>query len=284
MEVAERGSVSEAARALHLAQPTVSTQISRFADALQSQLFEKIGKKFFLTDAGEEVLAATRQLFGVMSSLDMRLAQRAGLSIGQLRVSAVTTAKYLILDLLGRFCQAFPQIEPEFQIGNRAEIIERLKRNLDDLYVFSHPPEQLEIDAHLMTENPLVVIAKRDHALGQKDKIQWSQLAHERLLMREQGSGTRYAIERFFEKQKLVMQRPVTIASNEAIKESVVAGLGISILSRYALKHMAPGNLIELPVQGFPIPNSWYWVTPKGKQASPAASAFREFVTGDVSS
>ena len=283
MQVAERGSVTEAAHALHLAQPTVSTQIARLADALHTQLFEKIGKKLFLTAAGEDVLVATRDLFDVMDSLEMRLAQRAGLSIGQVRISAVTTAKYLIPDLLGRFCQQFPHIEPEFQIGNRAEVIERLKRNLDDLYVFSHPPKELEIEANLLTENPLVVIAKRDHPLGKEKSIKWTELAHERLLMREVGSGTRYAIEGFFQQHNLTMQRPVTIASNEAIKESVVAGLGISILSRHALKHMAPGNLIELSVENFPIPNSWYWVTLKGKQATPAAAAFKQFVEGDVS-
>jgi DNA-binding transcriptional LysR family regulator len=149
--------------------------------------------------------------------------------------------------------------------------------------VFSHPPKQLEIEAHLLTENPLVVIAKSDHPLGNIEKIAWHQLAHERLLMREEGSGTRYAIEGFFQQHNLTMQHPVTIASNEAIKESVVAGLGISILSRYALKHMAPGNLIELQVENFPIPNSWYWVVPKGKHASPAAAAFRQFVERDVS-
>jgi DNA-binding transcriptional LysR family regulator len=282
MAVAERSSVTEAAQALHLAQPTVSTQIARLADTLQCKLFEQIGKKLLLTPAGEDVLTATRELFEVLGNLEMRLAQRAGLSIGQVRISAVTTAKYIIPDWLGRFCQQFPQVEPEFQIGNRAEIIQRLKQNLDDLYVFSHPPKELDIDAELLTENPLVVIAKRDHPLGKKKTIAWQELEHERLLMREVGSGTRFAIERFFQQHKLTMQRPLTIASNEAIKESVVAGLGISILSRHALTHMAPGNLIELPVKNFPIPNSWYWVIPKGKQASPAAAAFRQFVEGEV--
>ncbi len=282
MTVAELGSVTEAANTLFLAQPTVSTQIARLADALQCKLFEKVDKQLYLTDAGEDVLIATRQLFEVMGSLEMRLAERAGLSIGKLRISAVTTAKYLIPDWLGRFCEQFPQIEPEFQIANRADIIKRLQQNMDDWYVFSHPPKELDITAELITENPLVVIAKSDHPLGNNTRIKWSQLANERFLIREVGSGTRFAIESFFDQHDLELNNVVTIASNEAIKESVVAGLGISILSRYALKHMAPGNLIELPVDGFPIPNSWYWVAPKGKQASPIAAAFRQFVEGDL--
>lgn len=279
MTVAEHSSVTLAAKALYLAQPTVSTQIAKLADALECQLFELVSKKLYLTDTGQEVLDATRSMFAVMDELEMRLAERVGLSVGRLRISVVTTAKYLIPKWLGEFCQQYPNIEPEFQIGNRAEIIQRLKHNMDDLYVFSNPPSELEISADFLTKNPLVVIAKQDHRLKDKRHINWQELVGERLLMREKGSGTRYAIEAFFKQQGMKMQNPTTIASNEAIKESVMAGLGIAILSRHALSHMAPGNLIELPVINFPIPNSWYWVLPKGKHVSTAANAFQTYVT-----
>jgi DNA-binding transcriptional LysR family regulator len=282
MSVAQHSSVTKAAKALFLAQPTVSTQIAKLADALECQLFEQVGKRLFLTDTGEDVLRATQDLFSVMDNLEMRLAKRSGLSIGSLRISVVTTAKYLIPSWLGEFCKQYPNIEPELQIGNRAEIIQRLKQNLDDLYVFSHPPSELDIEADFLTKNPLVVIAKKDHPLGREKKITWQQLEQERLLIREQGSGTRFAIERFFHAHKLKLQNPVTIASNEAIKECVMAGLGVAIISRYVLNHIAPGNLIELPVENFPIPNSWYWVVPKGKYQSPATEAFRLYVKGQI--
>jgi DNA-binding transcriptional LysR family regulator len=283
MTVAEYSSVTLAAKSLHLAQPTVSTQIAKLADALDCQLFELVSKKLYLTDTGQEVLAATRSLFDVMDDLEMRLAARSGLSVGRLRISVVTTAKYLIPNLLGEFCKEYPNIEPEFQIGNRAEIIQRLKQNMDDIYVFSNPPRELDIITEFLTKNPLVVIAKHDHPLKAKISIAWSELLNERLLMRENGSGTRYAIEAFFKERGIKVQNPITIASNEAIKESVMAGLGIGIISRHALNHMAPGNLIELPVNDFPIPNSWYWVSPKGKHISKAAMAFREHVTKALS-
>jgi DNA-binding transcriptional LysR family regulator len=282
MSVAEHASVTNAAKALFLAQPTVSTQIAKLAAALECQLFEQVGKRLFLTDTGEDVLRATKDLFSVMDNLEMRLAKRSGLSIGSLRISVVTTAKYLIPNWLGGFCKQYPNIEPELQIGNRAEVTQRLKQNLDDLYVFSHPPSELDIDAEFLTENPLVVIAKKGHHLGGEKGVCWHQLEQERLLIREQGSGTRFAIERFFQAHKLNLQHPVTIASNEAIKESVMAGLGIAIISRHALNHMAPGNLIELPVTGFPIPNSWYWVMPKGKYQSPATEAFQQYVKRQI--
>lgn len=282
MTVADYSSVTLAAKALHLAQPTVSTQIAKLADALECQLFELVSKKLYLTDTGQEVLDATRAMFDVMDNLEMRLAARSGLSVGRLRISVVTTAKYLIPHLLGEFCQQYPNIEPEFQIGNRAEIIQRLKQNLDDLYVFSNPPRELDIVTEFLTKNPLVVIAKQEHPLKNRPQIEWHELMGERLLMRENGSGTRYAIEAFFRGRNIKMQNPTTIASNEAIKESVMAGLGIAIISRHALNHMAPGNLIELPVVGFPIPNSWYWVSPKGKHVSTAAKAFQAHVTEQI--
>jgi DNA-binding transcriptional LysR family regulator len=280
--VAERLSVTEAAHALHLAQPTVSTQLARLAQALDVQLFEQIGKQLYLTDVGEELLATSRELFDVLDRLEMRLAQRAGLSVGRLRLGVVTTAKYLVPGLLGPFCQAHPQVEVEFQVGNRAEIRRRLQDNLDDLYVFSHPPRELDIELTLLTENPLVVIAPREHPLASRRRIPWKALAGERWLMREPGSGTRHAIERFCETQGLSLDKSITIASNEAIKESVAAGLGLAILSRLALTHMAPGNLVELPVEGFPIANSWYLVVPRGNQLSPIAAAFKQHMLSQL--
>lgn len=274
--VAERLSVTAAAQALHLAQPTVSTQLAKLSEALDARLFEQIGKRLFLTEVGEELLASSRELFDVLDRLEMRLAQRAGLSVGRLRLGVVTTAKYLVPAHLGPFCRAHPGVEVQFHVGNRADIRARLQQNLDDLYVFSHPPRELEIDAEPLTDNPLVVIAPQDHPLAHKRRLKWSALQHERLLMREPGSGTRFAIERHFDERGITLPETITIASNEAIKESVAAGLGISILSRHALTHMAPGNLVELDVQGFPIANSWYLVTPRGKQLSPVAAGFRE--------
>ncbi len=281
-EVAERLSVTDAARVLHLAQPTVSTQLTRLAQALDAQLFEQIGKKLYLTDVGEELLTTSRELFEVLDRLEMRLAQRAGLSVGRLRLGVVTTAKYLVPGLLGPFCKSHPQVEVEFQVGNRAEIRRRLQDNLDDLYVFSHPPRELDIELTLLTENPLVVIAPSEHPLARRNRVRWDELAGERWLMRELGSGTRHAIERHCEAQGLRLDKPITIASNEAIKESVAAGLGVAILSRLALTHMAPGNLVELPVEGFPIANSWYLVVPRGKQLSPIAEAFKHYLLSEL--
>ncbi|MFN3375764.1 MAG: LysR family transcriptional regulator [Burkholderiaceae bacterium] len=278
LAVADRLSVTQAAQALHLAQPTVSTQLSKLSEALGGALFEQIGKQLYLTDLGHELQTSCRDLFQVLDRLEMRLAERAGLSVGRLRLGVVTTAKYLVPGMLGPFCKAHPRVEVEFQVGNRSEIRERLQANLDDLYVFSHPPHELDIEAEPLADNPLVVIAPSEHALARRSALTWDDVAAERLLIREPGSGTRHAIERYLESRGWRAPHRITIASNEAIKEAVTAGLGLAILSRLTLRHMAPGNLVELPVEGFPIPNRWYVVTPRGKQLSPIAARFRQYM------
>ncbi|MEM0912957.1 MAG: LysR family transcriptional regulator, partial [Pseudomonadota bacterium] len=273
-----KGSVTEAAQTLHLAQPTVSTQLAKLSQTSGIALFEQIGKKLFLTDAGKDMLAASRDMFDVLDNLETRFAQRAGLSIGHLRISAVTTSKYLVPNWLGSFCQQYLSIEPEFNIGNRAEIINRLQQNIDDLYIFSHLPKELDIDAQPLTENPLVLIAPLDHPLASQTNLSWDDVRAERFLIREKGSGTRFAVERFFKQYGEPNLRPLTIASNEAIKESVVAGLGIAIISRHALSHMAPGNLFELDIKELPIKTCWYLVTLRGKAISPVTQAFKAHI------
>ncbi|MFC3094513.1 LysR family transcriptional regulator [Alteromonas sediminis] len=276
--VAERNSVTEAAQVLHLAQSTVSTQLAKLVQTTGFELYEQIGKKLYLTGAGKDMLAACRDMFDVLDALESRFAQRAGLSVGHLRISAVTTSKYLVPNWLGSFCRQFPEIEPEFNIGNRAEIIQRLKANMDDLYIFSHLPKELDIHATPITDNPLVLIAPKGHHLTTCTNLSWEHVRKERFLIREKGSGTRHAVEAFFNMYGAPLMRPLGIASNEAIKESVVAGLGVAIISRHALSHMAPGNLVELNVKEFPIPSTWYLVTPKGKAMSPVTQAFSTHV------
>ncbi|MGA4323469.1 LysR family transcriptional regulator [Ectopseudomonas hydrolytica] len=276
LAVAEHLSVTEAARTLHLAQPSVSTQLAKLEQALQMELFEQLGKRLYLTDAGREVQAGAREIFDALDRLEMRLAQLNGLTTGQLRLGAVTTAKYLVPRLLGPFCRQYPQVEVQLNIANRSDVIRCLEDNRDDLYVFSQPPDHLDLECVALAENPLVVIAPAGHRLSGQ-RIRWEQLAQEPFLSREPGSGTRLAIEDHFARHGWPYKPHMTIASNEAIKESVAAGLGIAILSRHTLIHTAVGNLVELDVEDFPIANQWYLVRWRRKALSPAAQAFSSF-------
>ncbi|MFC4159856.1 LysR family transcriptional regulator [Chitinimonas lacunae] len=277
-EVAVQLSVTQAAQALHLAQPTVSTQLAKLTESIGLPLFEQVGKQLYLTQAGQILQEETRALFEVLDRVEMRLAQLTGLTAGVLRLGVVTTSKYIVPGMLGPFCRQHPQVEVELRIANRNEVITRLMANTDDLYVFSEPPEGLDIVTRPLVENALVVIAPSDHPLAGRANVQWSDLAGDRLILREPGSGTRRAIERHFAARSEVIKPQMIIESNEAIRASVSAGLGIAILSRHTLAHAAPNEFVELDVVGFPIWNHWSLVYWRGKALSPVAEAFIEAV------
>ena len=273
-EVARRGSVTEAARALHLAQPTVSTQLARLQETLDEVLFEHVGRRLDLTQAGEILQRGCAELFDVLERIDSRLGALHGLTVGTLRLGVVTTAQYLMPAYLGAFSRRFPAVEVQFSICNRNELVSRLEANQDDFYVFSHPPAELDITAHPFADNPLVFIAPAVHPLAGSSALDWSDLAPWPLLAREAGSGTRLAIERAFRALGWPFAPRMVVASNEAIKESVRAGLGIAVLSRHTLHHGGGEDLVELDVEGFPLATQWSVVHWRQKVFSPAAEAF----------
>jgi DNA-binding transcriptional LysR family regulator len=275
--VAQRSSVTQAADALHLAQPTVSTQIAKLNQAIGQPLFEQVGKHLFLTDMGKTVLATSQRIFAELEHLEGQLASHANLESGQLRLAVVTTAKYFVPKWLGAFLTRYPKIEPSFQIGNRADILQRLRENRDDIYIFSHLPQAQDIHSQPLLSNPLVLVAPNDHPLHQLSNPCWQDVLPYRMLVRETGSGTRFAVDTFFRQFGKPHQPLLTVASNEAIKASVAAGLGVSIISKHALNEATAG-IKEVPLPQLPIATMWYWVWPKGKPPSPAVQAFMDMV------
>ena len=257
--------------------------MSRLQQTIGQPLLEQIGKRLFLTPAGEAVLGACQELFASLDRLETRLGRLAGGTVGRLRLGVVTTAKYLVPRYLGPFSRQFPGVDIEFNICNRTDLISRLDRNLDDLYFFSHPPIDRDIHAERLIDNPLVVIAPRGHPLAGRSALPWSALENEPFLIREPGSGTRLAVERHFHAQGWRLCSRMTIASNEAIKEAVSAGMGIAVLSRHTLHNAGSGDIVELDVAGFPIRSDWYLVRWRGKAISPVVEAFLECVGAPAS-
>ena len=277
--VAEQSGFSRAAAQLHLSQPTVSLQVKQLSEAVGLPLFEQVGKRIFLTDAGRMLRATGAEMFDAWARLEMQVADLKGLKQGRLRISAVTTAKYVVPRLLGSFCRIHPGVEVAFEIGNRSAIIERLARNEDDLTVMGMPPRGMEIVSHPFAENPLVIVAPRGHALARGRRIPLSKLAGQPFLMREQGSGTRLAADRFLRERGMRLNVKMEIGSNEAIKQAVAGGLGLSILSLHALgPDAAPRSLAVLNVEGLPIRRHWYIVHPTGKRLSVVAQAFYAYL------
>lgn len=278
LAVAEEGSIAGAARELHLSHSAVSIQVHKLADSLGIPLHEVIGKRLYLTEAGEEVVKAAREIVEVASGLDERLSDLKGLSAGQLRVSVVTTAKYFLPRIIGAFVEEYPGIKVEFKIGNRAQILERFERNLDDLYVLSDPGSAMEVESYPFLPNPLVVIASEKHALAERRRLRWLDLSDEVFLLREPGSGTDHALRRHLLGEGLKVPESMVIESNEAIKFMVMENMGISVLSAYALSDAEQDGLVQLPVSGFPIMSEWCVAKLPGKRLSKVAERFLDFV------
>ena len=279
MKVAETRSITRAAEALFLSHSAVSVQVHKLAEAMGLPLHEVVGKQLYLTEAGEEVAQTGHELFSVIQRLNEKLDALKGLTAGHFRISVVSTAKDFLPHLLGPFCRKYPDIDVEFLVGNRQQIIDRLNQNLDDLYIFSDPPTDADIDSYPFLPNPLAVIASKNHHLSGRKRLEWSQLAGEKFLMREPGSGTRNAVENYLREQGLKLGRTMVIESNEAIKFAVMENMGITILSAYVLANAEREGLVQLPVKGFPLMTHWSLVQLRSKKLSLIAERFLEFVT-----
>lgn len=277
--IARLGSFTRAAEELFLTQPTVSMQIKKLSDAVGLPLFEQVGKKIYLTDAGRELLKTSREIFESFARFEMLVSDMKGLKQGMLRLAVVTTAKYFAPRLLGPFCQQYPGIDVSLKVSNRERILERLADNQDDLCILGQPPEEFDAVAEPFLENPLVVLAPINHPLVGQKKISLRRLTEEPFLLREPGSGTRMAVERLFDEQGLSLRVRMELGSNEAIKQAIVGGLGISVLSRHTLALDAPlGQLAILDVEGFPIQRHWYVAYPAGKQLTVVARTFLDYL------
>lgn len=277
--VARFSSFTKAADELHLAQPTVSAQIKKLSDNLQISLFEQIGKKIYLTPTGEKLYEGCKLLFTTLGNIEESLSNLRGLEHGRLRLAVSTSGKYFVPRLLAEFVKIHPAIEVSLQIHNREILIDRLSRNEDDLYIFSNPPKDIEIVTQPILPNPMVIFAREDHPLVKEKKIYLSQLKNEKFIMREPGSGTRMVAYETFDKYGFEPQVQMELSTNEAIKQAILAGLGISILSQYTLglDTLEP-RLSILNVQDFPIERQWQFVYPVGKQTSSVSRAFMDFV------
>lgn len=280
--VARHNSFTRAAEELFLTQPTVSMQVKQLTKAVGMPLFDQVGKRLYLTQAGEELVKSCRQIFEQLNQFEMTVADLKGLKQGRLRIAVITTAKYFIPRLLGPFCQRYPGIDISLQVTNHEHILNRLNDNLDDLYVMSQLPENIEVSCKPILENPLVVVAPASHPLAKEKNISLEQIGSEPFIMREPGSGTRKAVQNLFEERKISLKVRLDLGSNEAIKQAIAGGLGISVLSAHTLTLESPNSqLTVLDVEKFPIERYWYAVYPNGKQLSIVARTFLDYLLSE---
>ena len=275
--VARLGSLTRAAEALHLTQPAVSLQMKGLADAVGRPLTEPLGRGLRLTQAGRDLHEACRELAAVWSGFEAKLDDEAALRRGTLRVSVVTTAKYFLPKALGLFVRQHPGIEVELDVQNREGVMARLRDRMDDLHIMDSPPSDWAVAAQPFLDNPLVVVAPRAYR-APREPATLADLAGERFLFREAGSGTRMAVEEHLARERASLPRRMVVGSNEAIKQAVAGGLGLAVLSRHAVSDADLPELRILPVRGFPIRRAWYIVHWRDLRLSAPGAAFKEFL------
>lgn len=277
--VAYYGSYTRAAEAIHLTQPAISIQIKRLEEGLGVSLFEQMGKKIYLTAAGKELYATCQDVFDRLGAFEGKLEELRGEVAGPLNLAAVTTAKYFLPHYLGAFLRRYPKVVPQLKASNRARILERMEANEDDIYIMATLPENIDIEVHPFLKDELVIFAHPDHPLAGKKGIKLEELLRERIISREAGSGIRMTFERIFAEKELKVEPYMELGSGEAIKQAVMSGIGIAMLSTFSLKlELETRRLVLLDVEGLPVKRNWYAVNRRGKHLTPAALKFIEFL------
>ena len=284
LALAETGSVSGAAKLMHVTQPTASMQLKDITESVGLPLYEVVSKKIYLTDMGKELATTARAIAQSWDSFEQNADAVKGLSRGKLNVAVVSTAKYFMPRLVGSFCQKYPEIDVSLEILNRDGVVQRLRDNMDDIYIMSKPPSDLDLSDEAFMPNPIVVIASTMDPLVKRVAVPLNELSKKRFILREKGSGTRMAGDQFFSKRKFRADVRLELGSNEALKESVAGGLGLGLVSKHALHGLMKEHGVSIiDVEGFPLPSAWHIVHPASKKLSPLALAFKQHLSKEIS-
>jgi LysR family transcriptional regulator, low CO2-responsive transcriptional regulator len=283
--IVDTGSVSAAARAINLTPPAVSLQLKQLEAAAGIHLLEHGKDGMRVTAAGRVVLKAARKADRLLQTCGETLAELSGADTGKVAVGVVSTAKYFAPTVLAEYLRRHPDIEVQLLVGNRETTLAAL-RNLElDFAVTGRPPKKFPIESSVIGDHPHIIIARPDHPLMQRKRIALDKLHGERFLLRERGSGTRKLMKRLFERGGLSPTQGMEIGSNETIKQAVIAGLGIALISAHTVgAEIRDGRLAELPVKGLPVVRQWYVVRHRDKRLLPAAAALWDFFARSGSS
>jgi DNA-binding transcriptional LysR family regulator len=277
--VAEQQSYTEGAKLLYLSQPAVSMQIKQLEEEIGMPVFDRIGKTIQLTDAGRELLLHARSIQIQLEETQQSMEELRGIKRGRLHLTMASTANYFTPKLLAGFCREYPNIQISLSVANRAGLLSALENNTTDMVIMGQPPANIPLAAETFMENPLVVVAPPGHRLASKQHILLEELEKESFIVREIGSGTRAAVERFLATHDLDRPQSLEMNSPEAIKQAVQAGLGLGVVSMHTLEmELALNRLVVLNVQDFPIMRHWLLVYRKDRHFSPVSKAFHDYV------
>jgi DNA-binding transcriptional LysR family regulator len=272
-------SFARAAEELHLSQPAVSMQIRQLEEAVGLPLFERIARRLTLTEAGERLSHHASRIIGEIKDIEDTMTSLAQADSGTIAVSIVSSATYFAPKLLAQYSQQFPKVDVRFSVGNRETLLRLLQDNATDLAIMGRPPPELGTTTEPLARHPHVIVAPLTHPLCGARGFDLQELAGDTFLLREPGSGTRAVVEHMFRQHLFTPARCVTLGSNETIKQAVMAGMGVSLLSLHTLAlELRAGEIALLDVSGTPIERTWQIVHLTSKQLSPTCVAFRRFM------
>jgi LysR family transcriptional regulator, low CO2-responsive transcriptional regulator len=277
--VGREGSVTAAAEALHLTQPAVSMQLRQLEDQLELTLFETVGRRLQITEPGKELVQLAIELLARLDDLEQTARSLRGVGHGRVRLGVVSTAKYFAPRLLAQFLKLHGGLEFKLTVHNRAEIIDQLQSYAVDLGIMGQPPEGMPLDGTSFAPNPLVAIAAPSHPLSLRRGLRPDDLTAQPFIVREPGSGTRGAMDRYFSDHGVRIRHVMEADSNETIKQAVMAGIGLGFLSLHTVRaELAAGRIATLDVFGLPLQRQWYVVHSSQRRLTPAAEEFRQYL------
>jgi DNA-binding transcriptional LysR family regulator len=278
-EVARHLSFARAAEALHITAPAVTMQVKEFESQIGLPLFDRRGRQVQLTTVGEYMLADVRRVLAVLKDAEDTLARFKGLTGGQLVIGMVSTAEYFVPRLLAHFRAEHPSVDLRLKLANREQLVQLLHRAEVDLAIMGRPPRELATRAEPFALHPHVLVTAPDHPFTRLEEIPVRALASEPFIVRESGSGTRAALEEYARERRLDLRYAMEMSSNESIKQAVMAGMGIALISLHTLAlELRQGLIAVVEVDGLPVMRRWHVVNRLAKALSPAAEAFRYFV------
>lgn len=284
LKVAHTGSVTKAAEALHLTQPAVSIQLRNFQAQFDIPLTEVIGRNIYITDFGKEIAAAAEAILNQVYAINYKAHAYKGELIGRLKITVVSTGKYVMPYFLSGFLKQHPAVELVMDVTNKSKVIESLENNEVDFSLVSILPATLNTDKIDLLQNKLFLVGNALPEMNPKQtkKDLFKDLP---LIYREQGSGTRQTMQSFLEKNNIVVQKKMELTSNEAVKQAVMAGLGYSIMPLIGIKNeLKNGELQIIPVKGFPIKTMWSLIWLKQKRHTHVAQALLDYIAQEKQS
>ncbi|AXT62676.1 LysR family transcriptional regulator [Aquimarina sp. AD10] len=282
-KIVEKQSITKASEELHLTQPAVSIQLRNFQNQFPIPLTEVIGRKLYVTDFGKEIAIAAEKILQEVKDINYKTLAYQGQLSGVLKISVVSTGKYIMPYFLSDFIKQHKDVELVLDVTNKAQVIQSLEKNTVDFSLVSVLPDKLQIEKIELMENQLYLVGNNDEKF-EKDIYDKSIFAKLPLIYREQGSGTRFTMEQFIEKNNLPVSKKMELTSNEAVKQAVIAGLGYSIMPIIGIRNeLKTGRLQIIPIKDFPIKSNWHMIWLKDKKFSLVATTFLEYLKKEKS-